>query len=73
MYIKLTKITDLSTEANKDDVFTFEIEFSSPSGMAYGSDLYWYKENSSSEDTTEGEETDGEDSGTTETPGGQSG
>lgn len=41
--LKVTKNADV-TEANKDDTFTFEIEFTNENGMPISDNIYWYVE-----------------------------
>ena len=43
--LEIKKNVDISTNANKDDVFTFEIEFTNENGVPLSSDenIYWYR------------------------------
>ena len=43
--LKITKDGSELTEANKDDTFTFEIEFANENGMPISDEIYWYVEN----------------------------
>ena len=40
--LKITKDVTNGSEANADDEFTFEIEFSNPNGMPFDQSIYWY-------------------------------
>ncbi len=42
--LKITKDGSELTEANKDDTFTFEIEFTNENGMPISDNIYWYVE-----------------------------